>query len=144
MGGRGIMGNGGMVAPPPPMLHPGGMLGQGFDPTGYGAAMEGWVGVWRISGGPGSAPFPGLMQPFPPVVAPHVNPAFFGRGGGMGAGGVGCGQTQAWVAGAGRSKQAMVMMQHLTSNMVRVGAMVLVLCSANVFVTRVYLLQNFD
>ncbi|KAF0913814.1 hypothetical protein E2562_024900 [Oryza meyeriana var. granulata] len=46
-------------------------------------------GFGGFPGGPGAAPFPGLMQPFPPVVAPHVNPAFFGRGGGMGAGGVG-------------------------------------------------------
>lgn len=90
VGGRGLMGNGGMVAPPPPMLHPGGMLGQGFDPTGYGAAMGRMGGGFGgFPGGPGTAPFPGLMQPFPPVVAPHVNPAFFGRGGGMGAGGVG-------------------------------------------------------
>ncbi|CAA6672461.1 unnamed protein product [Spirodela intermedia] len=66
-GGRGIMGNGGLVTPPPPpVLHPGAMLGQG---------------------GPGGPPFPGMLPSFPPVVAPHVNPAFFGRG--MPTGGVG-------------------------------------------------------
>ncbi|PWZ25167.1 Protein gar2 [Zea mays] len=86
-GGRGIMGNGGMVAPPPPMMPPGGMLGQGFDPTGYGAMGRMGGGFGGFPGGPGAMPFPGLMQPFPPVVAPHVNPAFFGRGG-MGAGGM--------------------------------------------------------
>ncbi|KAK3123737.1 hypothetical protein QOZ80_8AG0635290 [Eleusine coracana subsp. coracana] len=77
-GGRGIMANGNMVAPPPPILPP--MLPQGFDPT-YGA-------MGRFGGFPGGpGPFPGMMQPFPQV-APHVNPAFFGRGG-MGPGGVG-------------------------------------------------------
>ncbi|KAG8049889.1 hypothetical protein GUJ93_ZPchr0009g1393 [Zizania palustris] len=80
-------------------------------------------GFGGFPGGPGSAPFPGLMQPFPPVVAPHVNPAFFGRGGGMGAGGVGMWPDPSMGGWGGRSKQAMVMMQHLTSNMVRVGAM---------------------
>ncbi|XP_020110829.1 LOW QUALITY PROTEIN: cleavage and polyadenylation specificity factor subunit 6-like [Ananas comosus] len=85
MGGRGIMGNGGMVAPPPqpPLLHPGAMMGPGF---GYGGGFP---------AGHASAPFPGLMPSFPPVVAPHVNPAFFGRGGMAaavaGGGGVGIG-----------------------------------------------------
>ena len=90
VGGRGIMGNGGMVAPPPPMLHPGAMLGQGFDPTGFGAAAMGRMGgaYGGFPAGPTTTPFPGLMPSFPPVVAPHVNPAFFGRGG-MAAGGVG-------------------------------------------------------
>ncbi|XP_010928098.1 uncharacterized protein [Elaeis guineensis] len=90
VGGRGIMGNGGMVAPPPPMLHPGAMLGQGFDPTGYGAVAMGRMGgaYGGFPAGPTTAPFPGLMPSFPPVVAPHLNPAFFGRGG-MAAGGVG-------------------------------------------------------
>ncbi|KAF0906280.1 hypothetical protein E2562_009657 [Oryza meyeriana var. granulata] len=87
-GGRGIMGNGGMVAPPPPMLPPGGMMAQGFDPTGYGAMGRMGAGFGGFPGAPGAGPFPGLMPPFPPVVAPHVNPAFFARGG-MGAGGVG-------------------------------------------------------
>lgn len=83
--GRGI-GNG-MVAPPPPMLPQGGMLGQGFDP-GYGAMGRMGGGFGNFPVGPGAGPFPGMMQPFPPVVAPHINPAFFGRGA-MGAGGVG-------------------------------------------------------
>ncbi|KAL5231195.1 hypothetical protein ABZP36_029971 [Zizania latifolia] len=89
--GQGIMGNGGMVAPPPPMLPPGGMLGQGFDPTGYGVMGMMGAGFGGFPGAPGAGPFPGLMQPFPPMVVPHVNPAFFGRGGmgGLGAGGVG-------------------------------------------------------
>lgn len=87
IGGRGIMGNGGMVAPPPAVLHPGAMLGHGFDPTGYGASM-GRMGI-GFGGFPGHAAgtFPGMLPSFPPVVAPHVNPAFFGRGmapGGMG------------------------------------------------------------
>ncbi|URD73147.1 hypothetical protein MUK42_09368 [Musa troglodytarum] len=81
VGGRGIMGNGGMVAPPPPMLHPGAMLGQGFDPTGYGAAMGRMgAGFGGFPVGATGAPFPGMMPSFPPIVAPHVNPAFFGRG----------------------------------------------------------------
>ncbi|KAM0936478.1 putative RNA recognition motif domain, nucleotide-binding alpha-beta plait domain superfamily [Dioscorea sansibarensis] len=84
VGGRGIMGNGGMVAPPPPVMHPGAM----FDPTGYGAAMGRMAGGYGgFPGGPVGAPFPGMLPSFPPVVAPHVNPAFFGRG--MSAGGVG-------------------------------------------------------
>ncbi|GAB2297862.1 hypothetical protein Dimus_031948 [Dionaea muscipula] len=61
------------------MMHPQGMMGPGFDPTfmGRGAGYGGF---------PGPA-FPGMMTPFPAVnpmgfagVAPHVNPAFFGRG----------------------------------------------------------------
>ncbi|XP_064954922.1 uncharacterized protein LOC135607217 [Musa acuminata AAA Group] len=91
-GSRSIMGNGGMVGPPPPVMHPGAMMGQGFDPTGYGAAMGRMGGAYGgFPAGPGvaaAAPFPGLMPSFPPVVAPHMNPAFFGRGG-MLAGGVG-------------------------------------------------------
>uniref|UniRef100_A0ACD5ZXP9 Uncharacterized protein n=1 Tax=Avena sativa TaxID=4498 RepID=A0ACD5ZXP9_AVESA len=85
-GGRGIMGNGAMVPPPPPMLPPGGMMGQGFDPS-YGTMGRMGAGFGGFPG-PGPGPFPGMMQPFPPVVAPHVNPAFFGRGG-MGPVGVG-------------------------------------------------------
>ncbi|CAL9191163.1 unnamed protein product, partial [Musa hybrid cultivar] len=88
LGGRGIMGNGGMVAPPPPVLHPGAMLGQGFDPMGYGAAMGRMgAGFGGFPAGAAGAPFPGMMPSFPPVVAPHVNPAFFGRG--LAPGGVG-------------------------------------------------------
>ncbi|MQM07068.1 hypothetical protein Taro_039902 [Colocasia esculenta] len=89
-GGRGIMGNGGLVTPPPPpVLHPGAMLGQGFDPTGgYGAAMGRMAGGYAgFPAGPAAPPFPGMIPSFPPVVAPHVNPAFFGRG--MPTGGVG-------------------------------------------------------
>ncbi|CAD5182094.1 unnamed protein product [Musa acuminata subsp. malaccensis] len=88
VGGRGIMGNGGIVAPPPPVLHPGAMLGQGFDPTGYGAAMGRMgAGFGGFPAGAAGAPFPGMMPSFPPVVAPHVNPAFFGRG--LAPGGIG-------------------------------------------------------
>lgn len=71
--------------PPGGFMHPQGMMGGGFDPTymGRGAGYGGF---------PGSG-FPGMMPQFPGVntmglagVAPHVNPAFFGRGmgGGMG------------------------------------------------------------
>nr|XP_043623392.1 cleavage and polyadenylation specificity factor subunit 6 [Erigeron canadensis] len=72
--------------PPGGFMHPQGMMGGGFDPTymGRGAGYGGF---------PGSG-FPGMMPQFPGVnamglagVAPHVNPAFFGRG--MGAGGMG-------------------------------------------------------
>lgn len=60
-------------------MHPQGMMGTGFDPTfmGRGGGYGGF---------PGPA-FPGMMPQFPAVnamglagVAPHVNPAFFGRG----------------------------------------------------------------
>ncbi|KAJ6824715.1 putative death-inducer obliterator 1 [Iris pallida] len=86
MGGRGIMGNGGMVAPPPQVMHPGAMLGQGFD---YGAAAMGRMGggYGGFPAGPAGGMFPGMMPSFPQMVAPHVNPAFFGRG--MPGGGVG-------------------------------------------------------
>ncbi|KAK6242197.1 hypothetical protein SCA6_007586 [Theobroma cacao] len=61
------------------MMHPQGMMGAGFDPTymGRGGSYGGFPG-------PG---FPGMLPSFPAVntlglagVAPHVNPAFFGRG----------------------------------------------------------------
>ncbi|KAF2307094.1 hypothetical protein GH714_024801 [Hevea brasiliensis] len=61
------------------MMPPQGMMGAGFDPTymGRGAGYGGFAG-------PG---FPGMLPSFPAVntmglagVAPHVNPAFFGRG----------------------------------------------------------------
>ncbi|KAL4346784.1 hypothetical protein GQ457_17G001000 [Hibiscus cannabinus] len=61
------------------MMHPQGMMGAGFDPTymGRGGGYGGFPG-------PG---FPGMLPSFPAVnamglagVAPHVNPAFFGRG----------------------------------------------------------------
>ncbi|THU58180.1 hypothetical protein C4D60_Mb03t11450 [Musa balbisiana] len=46
--GRGIMGNGGIVAPPPPVLHPGVMFGQGFATR--------WAAMGRM--GPGFEGFP--------------------------------------------------------------------------------------
>lgn len=61
------------------MVHPQAMMGPGFDPTfmGRGAAYRGFSGP----------SFPGMMPTFPavnpmglPGVAPHINPAFFGRG----------------------------------------------------------------
>ncbi|KAJ0679838.1 putative RNA recognition motif domain, nucleotide-binding alpha-beta plait domain superfamily [Helianthus annuus] len=82
-GGYGGPGFGG---PPGGFMPPQGMMGGGFDPTymGRGAGYGGF---------PGSG-FPGMMPQFPGVntmglagVAPHVNPAFFGRG--MGGGGMG-------------------------------------------------------
>ncbi|KAG0468130.1 hypothetical protein HPP92_017458 [Vanilla planifolia] len=88
VGGRGIMGNGGMVAPPP-VFNPGAMLGPGFDPTGFGAAMgrmgAGYGGFPTV---PAAGAFPGMLPSFPPMVAPHVNPAFFGRGMPAGGGGM--------------------------------------------------------
>ncbi|KAG8640062.1 cleavage and polyadenylation specificity factor subunit 6 [Manihot esculenta] len=61
------------------MMPPQGMMGAGFDPT-YMARGAGYGGF----AGPG---FPGMLPSFPAVntmgfagVAPHVNPAFFGRG----------------------------------------------------------------
>ncbi|CAH8358145.1 unnamed protein product [Eruca vesicaria subsp. sativa] len=90
MGGRGLMGNGGGgfgqgmgTGPPMNMMHP--MMGQGFD-QGFGGPMGRMGGYGGFPGAPGP-PFPGLLPSFPPVggvglpgVAPHVNPAFFGRG----------------------------------------------------------------
>ncbi|CAO2829378.1 unnamed protein product [Amaranthus hypochondriacus] len=74
MGGPGFGGPGGG------MMHPQAMMGPGFDPSymGRGAGYGGFSGP----------AFPGMnvMPPFPGVnpmglgVAPHVNPAFFGRG----------------------------------------------------------------
>ncbi|KAF8399826.1 hypothetical protein HHK36_015698 [Tetracentron sinense] len=61
------------------LMHPQTMMGAGFDPTfmGRGGGYGGF---------PGPA-FPGMIPSFPavntmglPGVAPHVNPAFFGRG----------------------------------------------------------------
>ncbi|XP_021740705.1 cleavage and polyadenylation specificity factor subunit CG7185-like [Chenopodium quinoa] len=90
MAGRGIMGNGGNgfgqgMGPSPPMMHPQAMMGQGFDP-GFGGPMGRMGNYGGFPGGP-QPPFQGLMSNFPPVgnvglpgVAPHVNPAFFGRG----------------------------------------------------------------
>lgn len=61
------------------LMHPQNMMGAAFDPT-YMGRGGGYGGF------PGPA-FPGMMPSFPavntvalPGVAPHVNPAFFGRG----------------------------------------------------------------
>ncbi|KAE8645895.1 hypothetical protein Csa_011870, partial [Cucumis sativus] len=90
MGGRGIMGNGGNgfgqgIGATPPLLHPQSMMGQGFDPS-FGAPM-GRMGTYGGFPGAPAPPFSGILSSFPPVggvglpgVAPHVNPAFFGRG----------------------------------------------------------------
>ncbi|KAJ4973257.1 hypothetical protein NE237_006431 [Protea cynaroides] len=68
------------------MMHPQSMMGPGFDPT---YMVQG--GVYGGFSGPA---FPGMIPSFPavnsmalPGVAPHVNPAFFGRG--MAANGMG-------------------------------------------------------
>ncbi|EPS60955.1 hypothetical protein M569_13847, partial [Genlisea aurea] len=81
-GGAGGGGNygPGFGGPPGGMMHPQGMMGPGFDlafmgrGAGYGGGFTGPA-------------FPGMLPPFPavntlglPGVAPHVNPAFFGRG----------------------------------------------------------------
>lgn len=70
------------------MMHQG-MMGQGYDPT-YGA-MAGRGGAAYGGYVMPAPPFPGMVAPFPgmgpgglPGVAPHVNPAFFGRPNGMG------------------------------------------------------------
>ncbi|KAK8665135.1 hypothetical protein V6N13_005310 [Hibiscus sabdariffa] len=81
--GAGAYGQGpggpGFGGPAGGMMHPQGMMGAGFDPTymGRGGGYGGFPG-------PG---FPGMLPSFPAVntmglaaVAPHVNPAFFGRG----------------------------------------------------------------
>lgn len=90
MGGRGIMGNAGNgfgqgMGATPPMMHPQAMMGQGFDPA-FGGPM-GRMGSYGGFPGAPTPPFSGIMPSFPPVgsvgmhgVAPHVNPAFFGRG----------------------------------------------------------------
>ncbi|PSS26919.1 Cleavage and polyadenylation specificity factor subunit like [Actinidia chinensis var. chinensis] len=83
--GQGLAGPA-FVGPPGGLMHPQGMMGAGFDPTymGRGAGYGGFSGP----------PFPGMLPSFPAVnamgfagVAPHVNPAFFGRG--MAANGMG-------------------------------------------------------
>uniref|UniRef100_A0A2P2LV31 Uncharacterized protein MANES_13G019800 n=1 Tax=Rhizophora mucronata TaxID=61149 RepID=A0A2P2LV31_RHIMU len=68
------------------IMPPQGMMGAGFDPT--------FMGRGGAYGGFGGPAFPGMLPSFPavntmglPAVAPHVNPAFFGRG--MPPGGVG-------------------------------------------------------
>ncbi|CAH2069820.1 unnamed protein product [Thlaspi arvense] len=84
-GGRGLMGNGGgFVGPPMNMMHPQSMMGQGFEQA-FGGPMARMGSYGGFPGAPGP-PFPGLLSSFPPGgvglpgVAPHVNPAFFGRG----------------------------------------------------------------
>ncbi|KAL6529435.1 hypothetical protein OROGR_015058 [Orobanche gracilis] len=86
MGVRALSGNGfGQgIGAAPPLLHPQAMMGQGFDPA-FGGPMGRMGGYGGFPGGP--APFPGILSSFGPVgnvglqgVAPHVNPAFFGRG----------------------------------------------------------------
>ncbi|OIW09519.1 hypothetical protein TanjilG_11641 [Lupinus angustifolius] len=90
MGGRGMMGNGGNgfgqgIGGTPPMMHPQSMMNQGFDPA-FGGPMGRMGGYGGFPGGP-MPPFSGMLPSFPgvggvglPGVAPHVNPAFFGRG----------------------------------------------------------------
>ncbi|KAL3508369.1 hypothetical protein ACH5RR_027770 [Cinchona calisaya] len=90
MGGRGMMGNGvngfGQgIGATPPLMHPQTMMGQGFDPA-FGGPM-GRMGSYGGFPGAPTPPFSGILSSFPPVggvglpgVAPHVNPAFFGRG----------------------------------------------------------------
>lgn len=90
MGGRGMMGNGGNgfgqgIGATPPLMHPQTMMGQGFDPA-FGGPMGRMGSYGGFPGGP-TPPFSGILSSFPPVgsvglpgVAPHVNPAFFGRG----------------------------------------------------------------
>ncbi|KAD6453971.1 hypothetical protein E3N88_08677 [Mikania micrantha] len=86
IGGRGMMGNGGNGFGPPSMLHPQAMMGQGFDPS-FGGPMGRMGGYGGFPGAP-TPPFSGMLPSFPPVgsvgLAPHVNPAFFGRGMPMG------------------------------------------------------------
>ncbi|KAI3452641.1 hypothetical protein Pfo_009305 [Paulownia fortunei] len=75
--GQGLAGPG--FGGPPGLMHPQGMMGPGFDLVfmGRGAGYGGFSGP----------AFPGMLPPYPavnsmglPGVAPHVNPAFFGRG----------------------------------------------------------------
>ncbi|CAN6464348.1 unnamed protein product [Victoria cruziana] len=85
--GKGMMagafGGPAVGGPPAALMHPQGLMGPGFDPT-YGSHM----GRGGIYGGFSAPGFPGMMPAFPavnnavglPGVAPHVNPAFFGRG----------------------------------------------------------------
>lgn len=92
-GGRGMMGSGMPgpgYGPGPPLLHAQAMMGQGFDHPSYGGPM-GRMGSYGGFPGAPTPPFSGILSSFPPVgnvglpgVAPHVNPAFFGRGMPMG------------------------------------------------------------
>lgn len=83
MRGRGFAGRVGNNGPygqglggPAGMMNPQNMMGAGFDPTFMGRGGP-------YGGFPGPV-FTGMMPPFQavglPGVAPHVNPAFFGRG----------------------------------------------------------------
>ncbi|KAB1215104.1 Nipped-B-like protein B [Morella rubra] len=90
MGGRGIMGNGSNgfgqgIGSTPPLLHPQSLMSQGFDPA-FAGPMGRMGGYGGFPGAP-TPPFSGILSSFPhvggvglPGVAPHVNPAFFGRG----------------------------------------------------------------
>ncbi|KAL2466903.1 RNA-binding (RRM/RBD/RNP motif) family protein [Abeliophyllum distichum] len=89
MGARGLMGNSNGFAQgigaTPPLMHPQTMMGQGFDPA-FGGPM-GRMGSYGGFPGAPTPPFSGILSSFGPVgnvglpgVAPHVNPAFFGRG----------------------------------------------------------------
>ncbi|XP_038976679.1 cleavage and polyadenylation specificity factor subunit 6 [Phoenix dactylifera] len=78
-GGFGTGATGGPYGPAGGMMHPQGMMGAAFDPT--------YMGGGGPYGGFSGPAFPGMMPPFQavssvglPGVAPHVNPAFFGRG----------------------------------------------------------------
>ncbi|RAL39008.1 hypothetical protein DM860_011494 [Cuscuta australis] len=89
MGGRSSMVNGGGafgqgIGGTPSLLHPHTMIGPGFDPA-FGGSM-GRMGSFGGFAGP-PTPYSGIMPSFPPLanvglpgIAPHVNPAFFGRG----------------------------------------------------------------
>nr|POE45713.1 isoform 2 of nipped-b-like protein b [Quercus suber] len=84
-GRRGGPNDGGGIGATPPLLHPQPMMGQGFDPA-FGGPMGRMGGYGGFPGAP-TPPFSGILSSFPPVggvglpgVAPHVNPAFFGRG----------------------------------------------------------------
>ncbi|EPS69127.1 hypothetical protein M569_05640, partial [Genlisea aurea] len=89
MGGRGLAGNGNGFGSGLPMMHPQALMAQGFDPT-FGGPMGRMAAYGGFPGGPGAAPFPGMFGPVGnvgmPGVAPHVNPAFFGRGMSLGGG----------------------------------------------------------
>ncbi|CAA0814114.1 RNA-binding (RRM/RBD/RNP motifs) family protein [Striga hermonthica] len=100
--GQGLNGPG--IGGPPGLMHPQGMMGPGFDLAFMGRGAGGY-------GGFSSPAFPGMLPPFQgmnsmgglPGVAPHVNPAFFGRGmspSGMGmmgnAGGMGGPHSGMW------------------------------------------------
>ncbi|KAI3466421.1 hypothetical protein Pfo_023084 [Paulownia fortunei] len=89
MGNRGLTGNGNGfgqgIGAIHPLLHPHTMMGQGFDPA-FGGPMGRMGGYGGFPGAP-TVPFSGILSSFRPVgnvglpaVAPHVNPAFFGRG----------------------------------------------------------------